>query len=394
LRPDPYNSSPGIIMQKLDVKPEVFMSVYNEFMSLLRGRGTNITIQESQELKDYARVRTDLKKQDKDLDDEQKVWKYIYNLVDEQMEKTIGKEEKTTLDDLADSYHEDMTLLNTLDESLATITQLAEETEKLLAAQWGYIAANWDKSTGYKERMDIFSDRMLDKSAGPEFHIQFAKEVLNLVSIHKKTLGDPLRKVNDDLQKQLLEVKKHLNRINALIEENKVKKLIESRPVIIEAVTEFNKWYEMTKEVCLVRRIQANYILSQEKWDSEIPNAVIEHKGDINLEMPRTFAEEMVKGTAEAKIAQEKDQELNAERKLISEKIFGKKQEVEHNQLAPVPATIQQTIPKKTGKVKGMSISLGVVLLGLIFVGMETTILGYVIILFGVVYGIKIILMK
>jgi hypothetical protein len=150
----------------------------------------------------------------------------------------------------------------------------------------------------------------------------------------------------------------------------------------------------VTKEVCLVRRIQANYILSQEKWDSEIPNAVIEHKGDINLEMPRTFAEEMVKGTAEAKIAQEKDQELNAERKLISKKIFGKKQEVEHNQLAPVPATIQQTIPKKTGKVKGMSISLGVVLLGLIFVGMEATILGYVIILFGVVYGIKIILMK
>jgi hypothetical protein len=216
---------------------------------------------------------------------------------------------------------------------------------------------------------------------GPEFHIQFAKEVLNLVSMHKEKLGDPLRKLNDDLQKQLLEIKKQLNKMNALIEEDKVKKLIESRPEIIEAVTEFNKWYEATKEVCLVRRIQANYVISQERWDSEIPNAVIEHKGDINFEMPKTFAEEMIQVTAVA-------------RKLLSEKILGKKQQVEHNQTAPTPAAIQQTIPKKTGKVKGISISLGVVLLGLILVEMGATILGYVIILFGVVYGIKIILMK
>ena len=243
--------------------------------------------------------------------------------------------------------------------------------------------------------MDNFSDRMLDKSEGPEYHIQFAKEVLNLVAIHKKTLDDPLRKVNDDLQKKLLEAKKNLNRINTLIEENKAKKLIESHPEIIEAAAEFNKWYEVTNEVCLVRRIQANYVLSQEKWDQEIPNAVIEHEGDINFELPRSFVEDIAKGAAECKIAQGKDQELEAKRKLLSDKIFGRKsEEVEHNQPAPVSTTIQQTIPKKTGKVKGISISLGVVLLGLIFVGMDATILGYVIILFGVVYGIKTILMK
>jgi hypothetical protein len=212
--------------------------------------------------------------------------------------------------------------------------------------------------------------------------------------MHKEKLGDPLRKLNDDLQKQLLEIKKQLNKMNALIEEDKVKKLIESRPEIIEAVTEFNKWYEATKEVCLVRRIQANYVISQERWDSEIPNAVIEHKGDINFEMPKTFAEEMIQVTAVAKKVLEEDQKLDAERKLLSEKILGKKQQVEHNQTAPTPAAIQQTIPKKTGKVKGISISLGVVLLGLILVEMGATILGYVIILFGVVYGIKIILMK
>lgn len=377
-------------MQKPDAKPEVFMSVYKEFMSLLGGRGTNLTIQESQELKDYARVRTDLKKQDKDLDDKQKMWKFIYNLIDEQMEKAIGKEKKTKLDDLV----EDLAHLNALSESFTTVTQFAEKIEQLITAQWGYIAAHWDKSTGYRQSMDIFEDKMLDKSVGPEFHIQFAEKVLNLISIHKEKLGDPLRIVNDDLQKQLLEVEKYLNGINALIEENKIKKLIESHPEIIEAINEFNKWYEMTKEVCLARRIQANYVLSQEKWDSEIPKAVIEHKGDINVEMPKTFVEEIAKGADEVKIAQEKDQKLDEERKLLSEKILVKKQEVKNNQSAPVTATIQQTIPKKTGKVKGISISLGVVLLGLIFVGMEATILGYVIILFGAVYGIKIILTK
>ncbi len=381
-------------MQKPDVKPEVFMSVYKEFMSLLGGRGTNLTIQESQELKDYARVRTDLKKQDKDLDEEQKMWKYICNLIDEQMEKAISKEEKIKLDDLADSYHKDMAHLNYMRESLATIIKSAEEIENLITTQWGYIAANWDESTGYRQSMDIFEDRMLDKSVGPEFHIQFAEKVLNLISIHKEKLGDPLRILNNDLQKQLLEVKKHLNSMNTLIEEKEVKKLIESHSEINETVTEFNKWYEVTKELCLVRRIQANYILSQEKWDEEIPKRIIEHKGDINVEMPKTFVEEIAKAADEVKIAQEKDQKLDAERKLLSEKILGKKQQVEHNQLASNPATIKQTIPKRTGKVKGISISLGVVLLGLIFVEMEATIFGYVISLFGVVYGIKIILMK
>jgi hypothetical protein len=59
-------------MEIPDVKPQVFLSVYKEFLSLTGGR-RKVTIKESQELKDYARVRTDLKKQDKDLDDEQKM---------------------------------------------------------------------------------------------------------------------------------------------------------------------------------------------------------------------------------------------------------------------------------------------------------------------------------
>jgi hypothetical protein len=59
------------------------------------------------------------------------------------MEETIDKEEKTKLDELSDSYHEDMTYLNALSESLTTITKFAEEIENLITTQRGYIAANW-----------------------------------------------------------------------------------------------------------------------------------------------------------------------------------------------------------------------------------------------------------
>lgn len=166
-------------------------------------------------------------------------------------------------------------------------------------------------------------------------------------------------------------------------------------PKISEAVTLFNKWYEATKALYLVRRIQANYVLSQEKWDSEIPKAVIEQKGDINNEIQNSFIEEIRKCANECKVAQERDQELDKERILLSEKIMGRKlTRVELNQSASTPVDEQQTVSGKKGKVKAISISLGVVLLGLVLVEMGATILGYVIVLFGVAYGIKIILMK
>lgn len=73
--------------------------VMKEFNSL-GGARQNLTTQDIAELRKHAKLRTDLSLPEDELSEEQKVWKILYNTLDQQLGKMLGADEKAKIDSL------------------------------------------------------------------------------------------------------------------------------------------------------------------------------------------------------------------------------------------------------------------------------------------------------
>ncbi len=100
-------------MKKNNAIATALEKVMKEF-NALGGARQNLTAQDIAELRKHAKLRTDLSLPEDELSEEQKVWKILYNTLDQQLGKMLGEDEKAKVDSLI----QDMDNLTTVKKAL------------------------------------------------------------------------------------------------------------------------------------------------------------------------------------------------------------------------------------------------------------------------------------
>jgi hypothetical protein len=314
---------------------KVLEKVTHEFGTLIAGRD-NLSIQETHELQGYVKARTNLKKKDEELTNEERAWKTIYQTLDNAIGEKLGSDEKKNLDVLRDK----MDQLQTFQEEVGPIAELGKKTEQLFNQQLAYIILSGDdKENEYKVREKKLSEMMLDQRAPDTMHKEAAEMLMKLIDVYKEALVRPLQKINDDIQRNLANLEKKIKVIADQSEED-----------VAKMVSNLQKWLSLSKELHLSRVMATNSIVNQIELDTKIPTLVIANNGksDIKFSEEETekFKESMMTYATLMITSRSKNDEIEKERQPLTKELFGEIEE-------PQPTNKQE--PETQNQSGGMS---------------------------------------
>ena len=285
--------------------------VSEEFQILIAGKSEK-SIPEAIELREYVRKRTDLEKDDAALTPEQKAWKHLFHIIDDELAKRMDPEAKSQLDTLRIQ----MDQIELVEKNTDELVVMGRQIEELLVLQRAHCDVHFGKNA-YRESEEKMAASMLAASTPKQSRVEIAKSIIALVEKYKGLMLEPL------LTKQ--------NEIHALL--TKFNTMYKQTPFFVandeERVKRFEalvgRWLELTENLHGQRLKVITGIRNLVELDALIPGYVIKHEGDTTIGLPtEEFASMAAPGKVYVESGKSGEDAISEERNRISEDIFGK----------------------------------------------------------------------
>ncbi len=279
----------------------------------------NISIQDAIKWQDSLKKDIDFDKPDNELTPEQLVNKMVYLAMDEQVEKSIGKDVKKDLDDKRKS----MELITKFQENLSKVTELGKEIEKNFIWQSAYLINHFDKSKEnhyFVVTRGMTDDAIGNKSLSANDRVNLAKKVLEITKTYREKVVKELFAKQEIISALLLAFEKNLNStdFDSYAKEAGNNDADQMR-------SQFKEWFELSKQLSSYRKKASEAVDEDIDLDEILPKYIIDNDGDITksisgIEM-KTKGERVVRLIGEADKA---EKEIEVKKSPISEWLFGK----------------------------------------------------------------------
>jgi|GEM_PF-3829608 hypothetical protein len=296
-----------------DIDAIAFKKVSEEVDALLFGKG-DMSMLEFEDIRDYARKRTDLYKDEKDLTPEQRAWKGKYVLLSSEMEKVWGKEKieninnsKTKIDNL-----------NFAKEKIGEQIELAREIEANFFLQWSIITMNDEpKENPYKFYFNKTMDKILkDKTLTSAERIHEANQILENAKIYREKTMKMLHAYHDSIYAGL-------TKYEALLETPFFKAIDKN-----VGGSNDKEWLKLSWDLYKNRTGAITGINRNIDFDEYMANNVIKKQGQvgqsITAEEKKEFAEKLAYYGYPRELAYKFMKDIEPKRVKISEACFGK----------------------------------------------------------------------
>ncbi len=284
--------------------------VSEEFRVLTAGK-PNMTVEKTIEVREYIRKRTDLEESDEKLTPDQKAWKQLFYILDEELTKSLGKDEKGKLDNLRLQMDQCGLVLQNVDK----LFLMGRQIEESLIHQRSYLDVHFGGNR-YRENEEKMAADMLAKSAPNPKRIEIARNILQIVDTYKQFMLKPLF---DDQNKtyELLSQFRSLYMQTPFVVGNRDER-------VSKLETLYSEWLSLTEKVHAERLKAITAVRNTVELDALVPNHIIKHNGDITVNIP---SEELAYMLAAAEVLLKeglsKEQEIAKRRTPISVEAFG-----------------------------------------------------------------------
>jgi hypothetical protein len=157
---------------------------------------------------------------------------------------------------------------------------------------------------------------MLDQSIPHEEHLEYARAMIKRADSYKEDFIGPLHKLNDGIQRELLEFEQLLH----------VGPPKRPSGDLSKDAASMERWLSLSKELYRARVMATNGILSQTEFDKRIPAAVITNNGRVDFKFSQEESKQLVE-EAEAyaaliKASSEDSQRIQQERESLTRQLF------------------------------------------------------------------------
>jgi hypothetical protein len=308
---------------------EALQKVAEEFETLTAGR-ENMTVKEMLDVRDYARLRTDLSKADTELTNEQGAWKMTFGLIDDQLGKSLTPEQKRNID----TAQEEFFVVAEAQDATMDFAKTGARIEELFVQQYDTISFHFNETENdYKVKEAKFSKVMLDSSLKPEIRKQYAESVLGIVETYRNGPMTTLRKVNRELQRLLSRCAPMLDYTSEQNPEPEVKTVIEKA----------RQWLALSEELFLARALATNGIITAVEIDTRLPAMVIEKGGNVAKDVPLSkeeserYTKEIATCSALFKESHAQNERIQKEREPLTKELFASSQTARKETAEPTP---------------------------------------------------------
>jgi hypothetical protein len=288
------------------------MKVTEEFTVLTAGT-PKMSVEESIELREYIRKRTDLEKPDEKLTPEQRAWKMVFVSLDEQIGKSLGKDEKQRLDGL----RLEMDKLDLVSQNVDKLLHLGRQIEEQLIRQRTYVDIHFDTNdNNYRKNEERLAAFMLAESTPKEKSVEIARSILKMAETYKQFMVKGIFDYQDKIRASLHEFVSMFEHTPFTVAggDERVSKLQNL----------FGEWLSLTESVHKERLKVITAVRNLVELDTIIPNHIIKHNGDKTAAMDaEDFKRRGETALVLIKDARSKENEIEKKRVPVSVKVFG-----------------------------------------------------------------------
>ena len=282
-----------------------------EANAMLVGRPV-MDLRESMSFWTYARLRTDLEKEESKLTTSERIWKQLYLSLDTEINKNFELEAGV----LEGIQNAELTVIKAtkdaatkfLPEHLTVIRdKIAVAYEKMEAC----IIVHFDKESAYQKAHDSIWEKMTTASD--------KNEVLKLVTILKEILDKYKEALVDRLIEETGAVSEWLYILGVVV--SKV-----SDPVTSPVV---EKWYELCRSYFIKKRIEVSAVIAGYNVDKHLVESIISSGGDMKKTsdgVPDVLANYGLLMTSISSQS-ENTQKIREQRIALENKLFGQSEE-------------------------------------------------------------------
>lgn len=370
-------------MELNDEEKVAYEKAAKEFEHLISGK-TNFEVKEIYNIRSYAKSRTNLNKAEDELTPDEKAWKTFYKVADELLNNNIDPDKKKEVDELERKSE----VTNDFADTAELMIPLGVKIEKSIVKQRAYIMVHGDSEepSAFRERLNEYEDILFkDKSASKEIKVNAAKAIITLCENYKDTFISDLQSLTAEINHNLAK----FNKLAVSLPKDVDYELEKMRQDLIE-------WNRLTTELSSARTMAVNAVSESITLDTVLPKIIIENGGNTEISLQGEELEDYKTRLAtygSALIsARSTDEEISPKRKVITSRLFGDVEAELEQEYADKEVGAQPQTAKQNNSFKSWLKAFCIVLVGIIFVSAGAGILGYVIVVFGIAYGIKLII--
>ncbi len=226
----------------------------------------------------------------------------------------------------------------TSSEVITPLLALGARVEELFVQQLDRIAFHGnDEDNSYRVEERRLSALMLDKTVSNERHKEHAEAIIKLADRYKEGFIQPLQRLNDDIQRELVKCEQILRAVPEKSE-------LHAKP-LLENV---QRWLSLSKELHLARVMASKSIIMQVEVDKRIPTLIIENDGradtTLSEEQSHQFQKDLAAYAGLMKESFATNQRIQDEREPLVKKVFEREEKSTAEAAPVVPATPQQTV--------------------------------------------------
>jgi len=284
--------------------------VQEEYSTLMFGKD-DMSLVEVDGIRDYAKKRTDLYKEESELTPEQRAWKRVYILLGEEIEKMIGKEKRENIDSQKATLDHLNFAKNKLEESI----ELGREIERTFFLQWSIITMNWEPEENvYKKSFNELGEKVFkDTTLTDAERLDGAHKMLERSKMYREKIMKMLHDYHDSIYAGL-------TKFEAMRETPFFKS--------IGGGDKEKEWLKLSWDLYKSRTGAITAVDLDIDVDEILSNRIIKYKGGIDQqttnEEKKELEEKLVSYGYLRKAAYEFTRDVEPERVKISEACFGK----------------------------------------------------------------------
>ncbi len=313
----------------------------------------NISITDVIHLHDDLKNDFDLERPDDELTPGQKAMKDIYLTFDKTVEDALGKEVKSGLDET----RRQLDLIAKLRTNFTELQYLGREIEKNFIYQNAYLINHFNQGPGnaYKVLVNKITAWVISPeiNASNEERIEQARKLIEIINSYRNKIVSELVGKQEILAALIPNFEKKLSETNWEL----YHKEIEKDQIGQGAEEKFKDWLKLSKELFENRKKAMDALEISLYLDELLPKQLISDNGDITINVSST--EMRVKGERMVKLINEAnrtERSIEANRPMISEKLFGKvEQYLEIPQNNNQQEAVQQNRPEQINPLRKKS---------------------------------------
>lgn len=281
----------------------------------------DISIKDAILLQENLKKDIDFDKPESEMTSEEMAKKAIYQVMDQAIESSVGKEVKNDIDE----NRKKMDLLSKFQSGLNRLIELGKEIEKNFFWQNAYLINHFDKSKENHFRLvvDGMSNDLVDskKQMSNSERVEFANNILNIINVYRNKVEKELIAKQEIILALLPTLKKSFDETDFEFFGKETGDINSANDMKVK----FQEWLKLSVELSGFRKNAIEAVKEHLDADEILPKFIIESEGDITKNISayelKSKMERMLKLINEA---DEAEKRIGENRDKIAEELFGK----------------------------------------------------------------------